>query len=227
MRLPAAFAIAVTLGLGAPPAGPPLEAALDKLDEANAAFKTVSATIRRVSHTAVINEDNVDTGTMLIKRPKPHDMRLLVNLTQPDPKTVALQGRKAEIFYPKLATVQEFDVGQSRALLDQFFMLGFGTSRRDLLAANSVRMLGEETLGGEKTYDLELIPKSKDVLQHLHKFQLWISQANGYPIQQKFFLPGGDYMLVTYSDLKINPDLPDSALKLHLPKGVKREYPQK
>jgi outer membrane lipoprotein-sorting protein len=34
-------------------------------------------------------------------------------------------------------------------------------------------------------------------------------------------------MLMTYSDMKINPDLPDTALKLHVPKNVKREYPQK
>ena len=56
---------------------------------------------------------------------------------------------------------------------------------------------------------------------------LWISDATGYPVQQKFFQSGGDYHFVTYSDLKINPDLPDSALKLKLPKGVKREFPQK
>ena len=55
---------------------------------------------------------------------------------------------------------------------------------------------------------------------------MWVAE-NGYPIQQKFYLPGGDYELATYSDMKINPDLPDSALKLHLPKNVKREYPQK
>jgi len=50
---------------------------------------------------------------------------------------------------------------------------------------------------------------------------------NGYPIQQKFYQPAGDYMVFTYSGIKINPDLADSALKLHLPKNVKREYPQK
>jgi len=51
--------------------------------------------------------------------------------------------------------------------------------------------------------------------------------GNGYPIQQKFYEPAGDYMVFTYSEMKINPELADSALKLHLPKSVKREYPQK
>jgi outer membrane lipoprotein-sorting protein len=86
--------------------------------------------------------------------------------------------------------------------------------------------LGEDAIGGEKADRLELIPKSKEVLQHLIKFELWISAA-GYPIQQKFYFPGGDYQLATYSDVKINPEISESALKLHLPKNVKREYPQK
>ena len=199
---------------------------LDRIDKAGATFRGMSAKVRRVSHTAVINEDNVDSGTMLLKRPHPRDMRMLVDLTEPDQKTVAFQGRKLEVYYPKIQTVQEFDVGKSRELLDQFFLVGFGTTRAELANAYNIRPLGAEAVGGHKAERLELVPKSKEVLQHLLKFELWISDT-GYPVQQKFYLPGGDYMLVTYSDMKINPDLPDSALKLHTPKDVKREYPQK
>ena len=86
--------------------------------------------------------------------------------------------------------------------------------------------MGPDTVGGQKTQLLELIPKSKEVLQHLRKFEMWVAE-NGYPIQQKFYLTGGDYLVATYSDMKVNPDLPDSSLKLNLPKNVKREYPQK
>jgi outer membrane lipoprotein-sorting protein len=203
-----------------------LDAVLARIDSAGAAFHGMSANLRRLSHTAVINEDTVDSGTVLLKRPKPQDMRMLVEFTQPDPKTVAFQGHKVDIYYPKIQTVQEFDVGQNRDLLNQFFLLGFGTSRADLQSNYNIRFLGPETLDGHQTERLELIPKSKGVLEHLKKFELWISDS-GYPIQQKFYLPGGDYMLMTYSDMKINPELRDAALKLQVPKNVKREYPQK
>jgi outer membrane lipoprotein-sorting protein len=193
---------------------------LARIDSAGAAFHGMSANLRRLSHTAVINEDTVDSGTVLLKRPKPRDMRMLVDFTQPDPKTVAFQGRKVEIYYPKIQTVQEFDVGQNKDLLSQFFLLGFGTSRADLLSNYNIQFLGTETLDGRQ------IPKSKAVLEHLKKFELWIADS-GYPVQQKFYLPGGDYMLMTYSDMKINPELRDAALKLQVPKNVKREYPQK
>ena len=228
------FRISVTLAtllIGLTPAAWPkpagdLDAVLARIDSAGAAFHGMSANLRHLSHTAVINEDSVDSGTVLLKRPKPRDMRMLVNFTLPDPKTVTFQGRKVDIYYPKIQTVQEFDVGGNKDLLEQFFLLGFGTSRADLENNYNIRFLGPETLDGKQTERLELIPKSKAVLEHLKKFELWISDS-GYPIQQKFYLPGSDYMLMTYSDMKINPDLPDTALKLHVPKNVKREYPQK
>lgn len=207
--------------------GETLESIYTRMDKAAASFKDMSAKIRRVSHTAVINEDTIDSGTMLLKRNKPKDIRMLVNLVEPDPKSVMLQGRKLDMYYPKMQTVQEFDLGKNRALLDQFFLIGFGTNSRELENAYTIRLLGTEDIGSQKTARLELTPKSKEVLQHLKKFELWIADSSGYPAQQKFYLPGGDYMLVTYSDLKVNPDLTDSALKLKLPKGVKFEYPQR
>jgi outer membrane lipoprotein-sorting protein len=203
-----------------------LDSVLDRIDKAGASFKGMSANLHRINHIAVINEDNVDSGTMLLKRARARDMRMLVDFTQPDPKTVAFQGRKVEIYYPKIETVQEYDVGKSRALLDEFFLIGFGTSRAELQDSYKLRMVGNDTVGGQKTQRLELIPKSKEVLQHLTRLEIWVAQ-NGYPVQQKFYEPSGDTMLFTYSEVKINPDLADSALKLHLPKNVKREYPQK
>ena len=191
--------IALTLALWSKPAGD-LEAVLARLDKASTAFRGMSAHARRLSHTDVIGEDNVDSGVMLLKRSRPREMRMLVDLTQPDPKTVALQGRKLEVYYPKMQTVQEFDVGKSRELLDQFFLLGFGTSRADLLNAYDIRLVGPETVDGKKTDRLELIPKSKEVRQHLNKLELWISEA-GFPVQQKFYLQAGDYMLVTYTEM--------------------------
>ncbi|HVN03090.1 MAG TPA: hypothetical protein VMT86_01665 [Bryobacteraceae bacterium] len=203
-----------------------MDTVLDRVDKAGAAFKALSAHVRRIAHTAAINEDNEDNGTILLKRVHSRDVRMLIEVSDPDARTVAFQGHKLEVYYPKIQTVQEFDVGKSRDLLEQFFLLGFGTSRADLLNSYNLRLLGQETVADAKTERIEMIPKSKEVLQYLTKVELWVA-GSGYPVQQKFFLKGGDYQLATYSDVKINPELQDAALKLHLPKNVKREFPQK
>jgi len=208
------------------PAAGDTDAVLNRIDKAGAAFRGMSAKLRRLSHTAVINEDNVDSGTVLLKRARSRDLRMLISFTEPDAKGVEFDDHTVQIFYPKMQTVQIFDVGKSKDLLEQFFLLGFGTSRKDLQAHYTMRLVGPDTIDGQKTECLELIPKSKEVLQHLRKLEMWVAD-NGYPLRQKFYLPGGDYQLATYTDMQINPDLPDSTLKLKLPKNVKREYPQK
>lgn len=203
-----------------------LEAVYARIDRAAAGFKSFTAEIRRLTHTDVINDDTIDSGTMKLKRNKAHDMRMLIDLTQPDPKAVSVQGKKAEIYYPRIQTVQEYDLGKYRDWLDQFYLVGFGTTSKELQDAYNIRLLGSDTKAGQKVTGLELIPKSKDILQHLKKFELWISDSKGLPVEQKYY-PPGQYIVVTYSNVNVNPDLPDSALKLQLPKGVKREFPQK
>ena len=205
----------------------PLAAVLARVDAAAAGFKGLSADVRKVSHTEVINEDTVDEGTMLMKRPKPHDIRMLVDIKKPDAKTVAVAGRKVEIYLPKMNTVQEYDAGKNRALLEQFLLLGFGSTAADLRENYSLRVLGPDLVAGQKATRLELIPKSKEALAHLKKVELWVEESSGLTLQQKFHATGGDYTLATYTNIKLNPNLPESALKLNLPKGVKRETPQK
>jgi outer membrane lipoprotein-sorting protein len=200
--------------------------ALARLDRAAVGFKDISSSIRLVSHTAAVNEDSVDTGTMLLKREKPGDIRMRIDITEPNQKTVAFHGRKLEIFFPKIQTVQEYDVRKNRSLREQFLLLGFGSTSAELESAYTIRVAGAETLAGQKAAKLELIPKSKDVAQHLKQVDLSLNDK-GYPAQQKFYMPAGDYSLVTYTNLKVNTDIPESALKLNLPKGVRRESPQK
>src|SRR5215470_15508389 len=208
-------------------AGAPLDATLARMDQAAAEFKGLSADLRNVHHPAVINDDTVDEGTILIRRLKPHDTRMLFDVKHPDPKTYAFDGRKFEMYLPKAQTVQEYDVSKYKGLVDQFLLLGFGSTSKELATAYTVSYGGLETINNEKATRIELVPKSQDLLAHLKRVDLWISDASGVPLQQKLFSSGNDYDVATYSNTKINPNIPDAALKLNLPKGVKHENPGK
>ena len=195
------------------------------MDRSAAAFKSMSADVKWVEHTAVINDDAVDTGTIKLKRSK-RDIRALVEFMEPDRKSVSLHEKKVEIYYPKIQTIEEYDVGAHRELLNQFLLIGFGTSGKELAEEYNMSVLGNGTVDVQKTTRLELVPKSPDALKHLKKLEIWLGE-NGYPVQQKFYLPGGDYKLVTYTNVKVNVPLSDADLKLKVPKDAKRVYPQK
>jgi outer membrane lipoprotein-sorting protein len=223
------FAIFATMmpGWGAPAADSSLSAMLARMDEAAAQFKGLQADVQKTAHTAVMNEDSVDAGTIVVKRPKANDIRVLFDFKPPNPRQVMITGVKVDIYYPGINTVQEYNLGKSRSLVEQFMLLGFGSNSKDLESAYSIRLGGPETVAGQKATRLELIPKSQEVLAHLKKVDLWISDAMSIAVQQKLYEPGGDYLLATYTNIKLRANLPDSAVKMDLPKSVKREYPQK
>ncbi len=201
---------------------------LARLDKAAPGFKSMSADIQRVVHTAVINDDSTESGTMKLKRQKLHDTRMLIEFTKPDAKAIALAEDTVSVYYPKIKTVQIYDVGDKKNLIDQFLLLGFGATSPELKEAYDLSWVGVETVSGQSTGHIQLVPKSKDVLARLKKADLWISDANGLPVQQKFVTSSaGDSMVVTYSNLKNNPALADGALKLNYPKGVQIQHPQR
>jgi outer membrane lipoprotein-sorting protein len=226
MRLPIIPFLAVMLLLA--PATVPaatLEQVLAIMDKAGPAFRDLSASLNRADYTPVLKETEESPALIWMKRAGPRDVRLLVEFKEPNPRTIAFEKAAAEVYYPKMQSVDVYDLGKSRSLVDQFLLLGFGTTGGELKRSYSLRLLGEQQISGETTTRIELVPLAAAVSEHLRKAELWIA-AGGYPLQQKIYTPSTEYTF-TYSNVKINTNLPDSALKLQLPKGVKRVYPQK
>ena len=206
---------------------PELASAFSRLDKSAAQFKSVQANIVRDVHTAVINDDAKDSGTIRARREKSHDLRVRIDFAAPDVKAVSIDDKDVRIYSPKLKSVQIYDIGSKRDLLEQFLLLGFGASSSDLKDHYEVSLVGQEQIGGENTWHLQLIPKSAEALKNLKKAELWISEATGLPLQQKFTTSaGGDYTLVTYSNMQANKNLSDNDLKLSYPRGVKEERPK-
>jgi outer membrane lipoprotein-sorting protein len=203
-----------------------LNEVLSTMDKGARTFTGVTAQVKRTSFTAVIDDKSDETGTFALKR-KGSNVMMRIDFTAPHNRTVSFQGRKASIYYPKINTVQEYDLGKQRELVDQFLLLGFGTSGKQLSQNYKLKYTGDETVSGRGTHRLELTPKSRNVAEQVKRIELWIDPGTGQPMQQKFHQSGGDYTLIQYSNLELKPGLPDTAVALQLPANVKREYPQK
>ena len=200
---------------------------VSRLDHGAAQFQTMSAAITRTKHTEVLNDNSTDSGTVAMKKLGARGLQGLMDITAPDKKTYAFSGGKIEIYYPNMKTVEEYDFGQQAEELERFFMLGFGTSGAELEKSYELRVGGTETLNGQKTTRLALVPKAEQGRKLVKQVDLWIPERGEHPIQERVVEPSGDYTLMVYRDLKINPNLKETDLKLTLPKGVKKVYPQK
>ncbi len=225
MKLP--IAVLALLGVAAAPAAETLGAVQTRMDKSAAEFAALSARVKKVSYTAVIKDSAAESGTFIIKKMKPGDVRVRMEIDKPDARSIALSRKKYEIFLPKINTVQEYDLTQYGRLVDQFLLLGFGTPVREITKSYDMVVTGTETIDGKQTTRVELRPKLDSVKEHLKLVEIWIPMNDGNPIQQKFLQPSGDYTLSTYMDVKVNPLLKDADVQLTLPKNVKREKPQK
>jgi outer membrane lipoprotein-sorting protein len=192
-----------------------------RLDQAAHSFTAATANISVTTHTAVIDENETQVGTVIVKRHSPTEMHFLITFTGPDAQALAFRGQMLEIYYPRLNTVREYDIGKYKDLAQKLILLGFGMTGRELKANYDITNFGNEHVQDQDSVRLQLTPKASEVLKQLSKVDLWLSLKNHCPVQQKFYLPGGDYRLVTYSNVEIKPRLPESALDL--PKAAKHE----
>src|ERR1700733_862389 len=199
---------------------------LARMDKAASEFKSMTSQVTYVTHTDVLNDDSTETGTVTMRKVQPGEVQGKVEFTAPDRKTVTIEKRRVQEYFPKINTLQVFDLDKHGEQLDKFFMIGFGTSGMELAKDYDVSVLGTESINGQSAIHLQLIPKVPEARQYVQKLELWIpEQGDPYPLQEKIFEPSGDYRLVTYSGTNINPPLQPDALQLKLPPGVKTEHP--
>jgi outer membrane lipoprotein-sorting protein len=87
-------------------------------------------------------------------------------------------------------------------------------------------LIGQEPINGIATEKLELIPKSVHLRNNIARIILWIDPARGFPVQQQFFEPGGNYRLAKYSEIQVNQKIPDDVFRLKTTPKTKVISPQ-
>ena len=195
-----------------------LDSLLARLDDSARNFHSLSADVERTKVTVVVNDRSTETGTILVRGD-----RMLLELKTPAPRTILRNGDNLFIYEPGLKRVEEFNLGKNRGLVDQFLLLGFGTGGKELRRGYGITLVGETPIDDRKTVELELAPKSEDVLKQFSKIQIWFDQLSWLPVRQQLFEAGsGDYMIVRYSKMVRNPNIPDSAFKARWPKGTEK-----
>lgn len=218
------LAILAVLCVGA--RGEALDQVLGHLDRSAQGFQSLSAKMHRVQYTAVLGESTTMEGTMRLRRAKGTTAGV-VEFQPPDQRIVFIKGNHIEVYYPKANTVEIYDASKYSTNIDQFLLLGFGTTAAELTKSYEVKAGGVETVGGKMCTRLELTPKTSQMKQLLTRIELWIPEGESNPVREKVTEPSKNYELIDYAEIQLNPRLPDSAFELKLPKGVKTIYPQK
>jgi outer membrane lipoprotein-sorting protein len=217
------IALLCLLAFGAQVKAEDMAAILSRMDAAAPGFHAMSANIQMLTFTKVIDDKIVENGTLRMQRGKNASVRAVIDFSgQKDAaREIGFLGKVIRIYYPNLNVYQDYEVGKNSDVLNQFLLLGFGSSGHELAQNYDITPEGMEKVAGVNTTKLLLMPKDPKVKERLSKIEMWFPEGAANPIQQQFYEPTGNYRRVTYSDIKVNPPIKGS-LEMKLQPGAQK-----
>ena len=166
-----------------------METILARMDAAAPGFHGMSADIEMLTWTKVIDDKIVENGTLRMQRGKNNSVRAVIDFSgqKDSAREIGFLGKVIRIYYPNLNVYQDYDMGKNSDVLNQFLLLGFGSSGHELAQNYDVKADGVEKVAGVTTTKLLLVPKDPKAREHLSKIAMWIPEGESNPIQQQFF----------------------------------------
>lgn len=226
----AAAVSALILGCLAPASAtvPDLTTVLAEMDAAASGWTGMRANLEWVRYMALVDDRSVERGEIVVRRTADGGASMLISFEEPNVYFLSVQGTRVEIYKPKIKTVEEYDVSDSKAKMENALLLGFGTSGSYLGQHYDIKLLGPATVNGQSVVHLDLQPKDPQAELNSQRIEMWVSTDIWQPVQQKIYdRSPGDYRLYSYSEVILNPSLTAQDFKLRLGRGTKRVHPQR
>lgn len=209
-------------------AAPGLDAVLANMDAAAAQWKGMRANAVWTKYVALVDDKSVESGAIVVRRVNPSRIDMLIEFTEPNRYFLSVKDTQVEIYKPKTATVEVYDLSKSREKLRQALLLGFGASGKFLSGHYNVSVTGEEAAAGEESVKLELRPKNDEMARSFEKIEMWVAKKTWQPVQQKVYETSpGDYRIYSYAAVESNPKFPRGSFRLKTSPGTRRVFPQR
>jgi outer membrane lipoprotein-sorting protein len=202
-----------------------LESVLRRMDEAAASFQSTQADFVWDLYQKVVDEHDTQKGTVYYRRAG-KEIEMMAEIKEPDPKFVLYKDGKLQVYQPKIEQVIVYPTAGNQSEIESYLVLGFGGSGQDLKKAFDVSYLGEESVGGIATGELQLIPKSEKFRNNVSKILLWIDLNRGISVQQQFFQGQGDNRMAKYSSVQLNGKIGNDVFQLKTTKKTQFVSPR-
>ncbi len=197
-----------------------LDEILENMDRVGGDLRSMRAGLQQKKWTDILEEyDEGESGRFLFLKDK-QGIYLRKDIEDPTTNFLVIKEGTVLFYQPAIKQAQEYKMGRHKDKAE-FLILGFGSDQATLTETYDISFLGEEEIEGQKTYQLELKPKSEQVAAFFERIVLWIDGKKWVPIQQKLVEPTQDHLLIRFEDLELNPKLSKGDFNVKLPKDVR------
>jgi outer membrane lipoprotein-sorting protein len=194
---------------------------LKGMDSVAKGFRTFAAKLSQKKYTAILREfDTPETGEFYYSRTKDGSVLMRHEILSPGKRTTTVKGDTGIIYRPAIKEAQIVRREKMQNYLE-YLALGIGQYSSKLQEKFRISYAGSESINKTPCSILVMVPKDPKV--GLDSITVWLKESNWAPAKYKFLEPSQDYLLITFSDEKINSKIPTSKFEQILPPDVEKQ----
>ena len=187
-------------------------AVLKQLEDAGRNLATMRARFQETKVLVLLEEKSEARGSVLLQVPG----RFRWNYEAPQESVTLVKDGRFARYLPRAK-----QVFRGPAKGDADLLVGFGPGAGSLGRKYQVTLVGEENVGTDAAYVLDLKPQAAQSESALFSaIRLWVDKVRHFPLQTRLTEPTGDHTTVRFLGVQINARLPANAFDLVLPKDV-------
>lgn len=203
--------IALTLAAGLAAVAAPAAQKPDLFSElyARGAAKQKTMTSLRARFTetttnSLLTRPIVAKGTLMTAAPA----RVRMVYTEPDAKTLTMDGKMLTIVWPSRNERQQINVTETQKRIDHYFT---SASVKELRSLFDIDARPDAKIRDHDVIDMK--PKRKQISQGLTSLELWIDRKSDMLTQMRMTFPGGDQKTIALEDLELNVPVNDAMFR--------------
>ncbi len=224
----ARLALVALLGLAGVSAAPP--DAFDQLharvSAAEATRETIRARFTETTTSSLLAKPVVARGTIVGQKSAPgvligpRPTRMLITYTAPERKTIVFDTNRLIIKRADQEAPEVLDISDIMKTVNKYFT---NATPDQLRRAFNVRAFPDPDMPAY--YQMELIPRRKQISQGLERLQIWVTKDTYMLAQMKMSFPGGDSDVFKLEDVQLNVPVAPSTFDMGVPATVKGKKP--
>ncbi len=197
-----------------------LRTVLEKMQETSQTFHSFVADITTQKYTAVFDiTDPPEKGLFYYKRDSDDSALIRWEITEGGNRILTIRKDEALFYQPGIKSARKYKLGKNKDKAE-YLALGVGQSPSKLEKTFHIAYLGSENVRGSDCSVIELKPKDPETAAMFSSIIVWVKDETGVSTKMKLMEPYEDYLIVEFSDEKLNEKINESVFKLKLPNSV-------
>lgn len=195
-----------------------LDTVLKRIEEANAAFKSIAARLTYTRAIPLLDEKQTCKGELKYIKPG----RMKITMGAPRDEELYTDGKFWWIVSNRDKQVEQYQVAEDRKAAQEasFLEFAFGGKIDRLKEGYKITMVGEKAQDDDTLWTLQMDPKLQDGPSRFSKILLGISRKAGLPVSIVLFESDGEIEHhFQFTDLRTDADLKESDLRFEMPRG--------